>query len=146
MVCRLRVHMILVIMTFRIIGRIPRYYPCFASGLASTYFPMLVVPSVLTHFASLFGMVRGGTTFYRHLLLSVFISNERSSSNSGRVRSTCISFLSSIFGSLEAFLALEIAHFLRSVICLSMVLESGTVLFIASIKCVICNFGAIWDS
>ena len=46
----------------------------FASGLASTYSPTLAVPSVLAHFTSLFGMVRGGTTLYRHLLLSVFIS------------------------------------------------------------------------
>lgn len=101
----------------------------FASGLAYTYSSTLAVPSVLTHFTSLFGMVRGGTTLYRHLLLSVFISNERSSSNSGRVRSTGISFLSSIFGSLEAFLALDIAHFLRSIICLSIVLESKNSVF-----------------
>ncbi len=34
----------------------------FASGLASTYSPTNAVPSALTYFTSLFGMVRGGTT------------------------------------------------------------------------------------
>ena len=67
------------------------------------------------------------------LLYQEFKSNDRSSSNSGRVNSTGVSLVSSSYTSLDAFLALVLAHSLIDNICSFIVTASGTVFLIALI-------------
>ena len=76
-----------------------------------------------------------------YLLYQVFKSNDRSSSNSGRVNSTGVSLLTLSYTFLDAFLALVLAHSLMDNICSFIVTASGTVFLITSIINLVVNFG-----